>query len=97
MSTGLNLGVSGLWGGLVSLVRPSASGTAISGIWGGDVGLGRGGISGSPDFTVSNLTVTPAWNTATVIGIITPVNVSEPVYFAVAGEPAGIAVVNGGL
>ncbi|MBU6167138.1 MAG: hypothetical protein KGQ52_13570 [Alphaproteobacteria bacterium] len=52
--------------------------------------------AGTPDFTLSGATATPAWNSAVAFGDLIP-NAATPAgaYFVLVGEPAGLAVVNG--
>lgn len=52
--------------------------------------------AGTPDFTLSAATATPAWNSAVAFGDLIP-NAATPAgaYFVLVGEPAGLAVVNG--
>jgi hypothetical protein len=51
-------------------------------------------VGNDPDFTLSNATVTTDWARA-VVGTLTPVNVTEPVYFELVDDPAGFGVENG--
>lgn len=53
-----------------------------------------GGGGGSPDFTLSNASVTTQWGVAAV-GELVPVNAPAGAYFVLVGEPAGFAVENG--
>jgi hypothetical protein len=51
-------------------------------------------VGNDPDFTLSNATVTTDWERR-VVGTLTPVNVTEPVYFELVDDPAGFGVENG--
>ncbi len=63
-------------------------------------GIARGWANASaqpsttPDFSLSNATVTPAWGVVAV-GNLVPSNAPAGAYFVLVGEPAGLAVVNG--